>query len=251
MNIIRNLALIVLALGLSSCALNTTTQVTPAEKSFIQGKKIAENGDLLFEQILMAKNIAMLVTPFYHYEENTNLKIDVTTTDLLYKLSKIENGYCTFEYTRTEKDDVEKGYGRQVCFTDTNNDGKFDKIYSAGKNAYPHSRMSNNTLIVEQVEMLPISYTPLEANSKVGVESGVRLAGEHFFERARLEFVMKSAEGVWEVIANEDIKFNKSAEYPQDISFLGAKLRIHSISKKQVEYEILSGFRKGQIFTLR
>ena len=147
-------------------------------------------------------------------------------------------------------------HNQQTCFFDTNDDGKFDKLYTPLFEKGLWARMSNIKLVGGEITIDPIDYIVLGQNSQVNVQAGLRLSGNtsgvigSLFEKIRVEFVMKVGHGQYKVYSSENIKLDKNAKYPKDINMLGAKIRVFSATKSEIAYQVLSGFSEDETYYL-
>lgn len=213
------------------------------EASLNPGDGLAQKGDIILEQKFVATETARLQSPFTLARKKFDAKHEVTTDHVLYKvmLGDEKIAYCTFEDTFSQQPKIGKKTGTQSCFSDEDGDGKLDREFSAMKNPEMFPRLSTNLLWSDEIAFPPLEIIKSGPNSTVGVNAKIRLA-KLSIRKAKFELHLQTAAGEFTSHSTQSIKFSKETSFPQEVEVFGAKLRIKSMSKDQMDYEVLSGF---------
>jgi len=240
------LGAILLGLSFSASAKMVSKSAVPIigdTASLNAGGGSAQKGSIILEQNFVASETARLQSPFTLARKKFDAKHVVSTDDVLYKvmLGKEKTAYCTYGNTFSQEPKVGKLIGTQSCFSDEDGDGKLDREFSAMKNPDIFPRLSTNLLWSDEIEFPPLSISKSGPNPSASVKAKIKLA-KLSSRKARFELHLQTASGEFTSHSTQSLKFAKGAAFPQEAEIFGAKLRIKSLSKEQMDYEVLSGF---------
>jgi len=209
---------------------------------------VAQKGDVIFSQNLIAEKTAKLSKAFYLQRDNSfDSRYDLKTDDLLYRVvfPKYDMAYCSLKHGFSQKPKIGKIWDSQICLIDTDKDGKFDLEFAGATRKFDLSPLSLNILWSDDLDFEPLPFTEFgpqpEANVSVRVELSKLSA-----KKAKFKVMVQLTEGEWEEYGESSIKFDKETQFPVIADVYGAEIKIEAIDKKTMTFEVLKGFSKTE-----
>jgi len=246
-------SLIVAAPAFADTVKGVVVPVVGQASSFEPGPGTASKGDVVFAQKLVAKDTATLSAPLFFEKNNSfDSRYELKSGALLYKVGfpKFGTAFCSVDHGFSQKPKIGKPWDSQICLIDTDEDGRFDLKYAGATRKFDLSPLSLNMLYHDKsIKLDPIAYTVAGPNEGASVNARVELS-KLSSKKLKFKVMIQLIEGDWSEHGEEVIKIEKGTAYPMTVDVYGASIRIDSIDKNSLSYEVLSGFPETETIGL-
>ena len=232
------------SVGLSPMAMSATSVDSVTQK--------AKSGEIIYEQTASIIAGARLSADFKQATGVPGLGTTYATKKgkLFYKLmTSYGPAYCSYEAGGT----ADLGLTElRLCFRDTDDNGKFDEIWTMDETGFVAGPSSGYLLRVAKVKG-EVSYVALEENALPKQRFGI-LYQTPLLAKPKLSVVhltaKKNGKDTVALASSDSVSVPKSENLPTTLDVDGAKIEILALDGKQIKYRILSGFPDDTMMTV-
>jgi len=217
-----------------------------------KGDGVAQKGDVIFSQTLIAQRTAKLTESFYIKRDNRfDSTYDLKAGDLLYSVNfpDHDTAYCSVAHGFSQNPSIGKPWDSQICLIDTDKDGRFDLEYAGATQKFDLSPLSLNILWSDNLDFDPVPYLEQDTDNSASVQARVELT-KFSSKKAKFKIMLQLIEGDWVEHGAETIRFEKDVVFPVTLDIYGAKLQITSVDKTSLTYQVESGFSQTESILL-
>lgn len=215
----------------------------------LSGKSgVAQKGDVIFSQNLIAEKTAKLSKAFYLQRDNSfDSRYDLKTDDLLYRVifPKHDVAYCSLKHGFSQKPKIGKKWDSQICLIDTDDDGKFDLEFAGATRKFDLSPLSLNILWSGDLGIEPLPFTKSGPQPEANVAARIELS-KLSAKKAKFKVMVQLIEGDWSEHGESSVKFDKETQFPVIADVYGAEIKIEAVDKNSMTFEVLKGFSKTE-----